>query len=108
MRISDWSSDVCSSDLLLEDRVADRIELSFFSTQFLLECLANASEVVGNIQAEGPERHFVLFLHMHRAAVPVKDADGRQHRVRLAVVGPTDGRCGYTVDRKSTRLNSSH
>src|SRR3546814_12303031 len=40
---------------------------------------------------------------MHRAAVPVKDADGRQHRVRLAVVGPTDGRCGYTVleNRKS-------
>src|SRR3546814_6539074 len=82
MRISDWSSDVCSSDLPEEqdhrrgdakgDHVGKRIE---FGTEFTLR----------TEQPRDPPVH------------PVEHPGDDDHRYRRR-----------PVDRKSTRLNSSH
>src|SRR3546814_7854706 len=63
MRISDWSSDVCSSDLVMATARASL-------TGRLRSALRIASGVVPNIGAA------VLVASSHTAAGPVADADG--------------------------------
>src|SRR3546814_6523818 len=108
MRISDWSSDVCSSDLELRrghhlfeaDRVAEdgerivrRVAARLhrdFGEGFVLGAITLL--IVAPAAAEElrrPWRLLVLALDI------VGDAGEAFHR-------------GLTVDRKSTRLNSSH
>src|SRR3546814_3074130 len=112
MRISDWSSDVCSSDLLLQ-RCGGCIR---FGGQAHIRTLLALNDVdlqlaeIGRIEREGGAprsggyicdlpRHAIdpLPIHAH-----VDDAIG-QHRTSV------DGwRDPLQRDRKSTRLNSSH
>src|SRR3546814_9670446 len=87
MRISDWSSDVCSSDLT--------------SAHFTLYALT--------LDPADPTRYKVggTWLKMAKAtvAITIKDDDGglktQSHDFWRTIYGPV-------VDRKSTRLNSSH
>src|SRR3546814_2787531 len=89
MRISDWSSDVCSSDLLLHLVVVDAVDH-------------------GDVGTAGRGRD----QHLLGAALQVfaggllggEDAGALQHHVD-AQLAPRQLR---RVDRKSTRLNSSH
>src|SRR3546814_3711024 len=83
MRISDWSSDVCSSDLMQHGQFRRR-------------------RPVGPQHVEETVFRVVRILH---AAKPVK-ADF-ERRSRSSDVGGA-GEKAATVDRKSTRLNSSH
>src|SRR3546814_4571014 len=102
MRISDWSSDVCSSDLTVElrppryrppaivafERAAQRqlVEFRLFGQQEGQSALALALAVDGQEQVgEGGA---------------VQRAAGSPHQPRH--------RIGDIGDRKSTRLNSSH
>src|SRR3546814_10696454 len=98
MRISDWSSDVCSSDL-----VAARMENA---------ALAAAAPIA----TPGPARLAIPDLPARPGAPhpPADDADTPDNTVSnenpadietasLRMHGPTDAE-----DRKSTRLNSSH
>src|SRR3546814_4514057 len=102
MRISDWSSDVCSSDL----RKAEQLCLR--PGEFAVGVNELAQHIVGDLRA--PQRHArnigdkpPAHFHDRDARVGVKDADvGRRHD--LAARTERDA----MQDRKSTRLNSSH
>src|SRR3546814_2391598 len=114
MRISDWSSDVCSSDLPLiaHDRFANAHDC--------------CSDPVGSVALAGNYRvagiaHGLRQLSLIQFAASVgevgqqqsADADGR-HQPDLAVAMLAEhkridaARCDIELDRKSTRLNSSH
>src|SRR3546814_1276679 len=99
MRISDWSSDVCSSDLFLhpfEDQAKQRAAAVHIVREEVVEMVANRA--LGQARGLGA-RQPVLGL-----ALKLRVADEhRQHH--LAAVEHV---VGGDLDRKSTRLNSSH
>src|SRR3546814_3823853 len=105
MRISDWSSDVCSSDL-----AAGTVAVAVLVGGLLLLALSRFS-LERFTTAEGLDRigHriwlLVAAITLHNApeglAVGVsfaRDAGGEGYATAL----------GIGIDRKSTRLNSSH
>src|SRR3546814_9224249 len=107
MRISDWSSDVCSSDLLLEvfgavvvAEEALRIAGEPGIAALLLEGIGDALDHLGIAQRlaglfvdEDRQRHAPQALARNAPVRPLLD-----HRAQAIAPG----------DRKSTRLNSSH
>src|SRR3546814_3340186 len=112
MRISDWSSDVCSSDLwadlvLVAPATADfmaRLAHGHGNDLLTTLCLATAAPI-----ALAPAMNRLMWAD----AVTQKnrlllEGDG----VHLFGPGVGDQACGETgagrIDRKSTRLNSSH
>src|SRR3546814_10564835 len=105
MRISDWSSDVCSSDLRPALALADADDAVAGG-----ELAAGLGRTAGD---QVPDHHHVVLLLQLRA-----DALERQRHAlvealgaaRVEVVGMRVDRRGVGVeeDRKSTRLNSSH
>src|SRR3546814_10907768 len=96
MRISDWSSDVCSSDLADE----------------LLELLAHLAlgaglaphHGVGGIANHGED----VFIGERLQPLLVISLADQRRGVELPVAGVQHGAGGGAEDRKSTRLNSSH
>src|SRR3546814_6592021 len=101
MRISDWSSDVCSSDLPGPHAEA----------QQLFEVVAGLGEQVEPV--DGVAVH--VGHDQHALAAQVLDGHGGGHAAVVAEgveVGPELGHPAGLVaeveDRKSTRLNSSH
>src|SRR3546814_5755574 len=117
MRISDWSSDVCSSDL---GAGVDRVELvgkDFAGADRGLGQMRHAVHGVRHAQAVPMHRCLLLeaVLDMNAQAIALSHADFRSRD--LAVVAPCGGlavRLGNQTgttggrDRKSTRMNSSH
>src|SRR3546814_971761 len=101
MRISDWSSDVCSSDLAIADYFQNREKAM--------------SAESGSYRPLPPE---LLYLDKDRwSAVieeqPVHLATGfhepeSDRVIDCGVDAPRDFTPERTADRKSTRLNSSH
>src|SRR3546814_10531560 len=96
MRISDWSSDVCSSDLIGGAVVVEDI-------------VENLDIAVRHHQHAGARRHarddIALWREIGRAVVVhdiFEDADIMPALHRQA------GQVEHEEDRKSTRLNSSH
>src|SRR3546814_5825041 len=105
MRISDWSSDVCSSDLVVAAaRVADD-DLELVAVAADVEGIDAASEAAADM-------HFGLVPDAHLdAALEVGDLDLAVGMERTGFVDRGGGqrRGGQgRQDRKSTRLNSSH
>src|SRR3546814_2866479 len=100
MRISDWSSDVCSSDLQLLIRRG-------------LKALARAEALGG---AEGPYALQAALAACHARARRAEDTDWHRiaalyDRLRQAMPSPVvelNRAVAHSIDRKSTRLNSSH
>src|SRR3546814_4475440 len=99
MRISDWSSDVCSSDLL----IALLLQAAAFAFQRALDALVDRAFpgtqalVLGLVLLVVAERALQLgaqLLHLGH-----QRGDGIARRVACDAQG---------LDRKSTRLNSSH
>src|SRR3546814_5198240 len=114
MRISDWSSDVCSSDLRHRSRfqkALPRRDAQFLQSRelrFMLDALGHN---------EQPERAGEVDDRAHDDAVAVAAVDGAgEAAVDLQIIDrqPREQRqAGITgaeivEDRKSTRLNSSH
>src|SRR3546814_9567711 len=103
MRISDWSSDVCSSDLLggvlRGDGAAQRNRLAIDELGFL-----------GRLQIVGRAAADVLVRARQRADADAPRADGgREGGDRPAARGITKkAPVTRSLDRKGTRLNSSH
>src|SRR3546814_8518271 len=107
MRISDWSSDVCSSDLQTLGRAAEEDNTQHFLQRPNL--LANGS---------GRDRQFIsgaCEAQMARGGIQHAQAIQRQmgalHSVTAGAIRETRGIWASNVsplDRKSTRLNSSH
>src|SRR3546814_9310124 len=101
MRISDWSSDVCSSDLLVHAKsLAD--EGSFRVAAAKLGLTQPA--LTKSIQALEAEVGVRLFDRSRKGIAPT--AAGAALLRRAA--GLLDGMADLQADRKSTRLNSSH
>src|SRR3546814_1689360 len=122
MRISDWSSDVCSSDLLDALRGADQsagaadIDFAFPGHRI--------RSAIGAVRREGPgcallvAREVLGDLRDDVARALDDDAVARPHPQPRDLVGIVERRVGdddaahrhglQPRDRKSTRLNSSH
>src|SRR3546814_7705061 len=91
MRISDWSSDVCSSDLLISGEHVGSLAMS--------EAGAGSDVVSMKLRAEQVQGGYVL----NGTKFWITNATCAD---TLVVYARTDGHAGS--DRKSTRLNSSH
>src|SRR3546814_3225256 len=112
MRISDWSSDVCSSDLVLgvvhRQPLADIVEGDPDLPVLLLDCRVRLLQLdfhalpVGDVadRADDPFHPTIRAATAYRAIEHPPPAP-------VAVPHPVFGR-EEVVDRKSTRLNSSH
>src|SRR3546814_5674591 len=127
MRISDWSSDVCSSDLQREKNMSDRISL-LGSTALAALMLATATPA--HAQATDPanageggaaaDEIVVTGLRasLENAAAIKRDSGQIQDSIVAEDIGKLpDTNIAETLqripgvqisDRKSTRLNSSH
>src|SRR3546814_6992869 len=112
MRISDWSSDVCSSDLsghtcaVLEQL----LEEAAGATEVLDAVIAQSESQAGSLWrlreniSEGQKRSGVSIKH--DISVPISNIDSFLARAGSALTKSYPGI--RLVDRKSTRLNSSH
>src|SRR3546814_5352789 len=112
MRISDWSSDVCSSDLYVE--VSDQLCGLTWGAEDLPAAIgaATSREDDGSYTPPYEIVRALTLFGAHAAAVPaietiypaITDTEG------LAAYAARGRRDGFTgmIDRKSTRLNSSH
>src|SRR3546814_1400097 len=128
MRISDWSSDVCSSDLLINEAKI-LASLPFSSLQQLQAQVRQTQQLLGQAQriaydVQQIEQAFsTRYRNMDLNASDQALIDGAQDRwetsvagfedalkVQAGVVGNIDGArtAMSNIDRKSTRLNSSH
>src|SRR3546814_7191618 len=112
MRISDWSSDVCSSDLGAGDEIFGHVAIAPEELQALVH---NLVMQVGDRQLDLSRFDWREFaLEMARDAPVGKHAKCgrfrrqlRQHELRILEIGNRAAE-GLALDRKSTRLNSSH
>src|SRR3546814_2601203 len=98
MRISDWSSDVCSSDL---ERILREKMLDVGEQQFLMLLLVMDAE--GDERQRGRRQAGQGALH-RGIDMRAPDADFVERRARQQAAL----RARMARDRKSTRLNSSH
>src|SRR3546814_5624549 len=101
MRISDWSSDVCSSDLGLDD--ARRVDV---------EILGEGAQPDAKVRVWRPEQRSAAAVIFEIVDVAADVRTGGAHRIDIAAL-PAVGARGaegerVAEDRKSTRLNSSH
>src|SRR3546814_4143654 len=103
MRISDWSSDVCSSDLLLMSASAREVTRQFraerFTSAVVLAVVISASILLSLFLAR------TIVRPLRRLAIAAQRV--RAGRAREVVVPRLPSRRDE-IDRKSTRLNSSH
>src|SRR3546814_4238890 len=120
MRISDWSSDVCSSDL--RARLPDPVKILLASDAWFPQVngvVRTLSRVRAELEAQGhvfevicPDQFRTIpcpsYPEIRLAILP-----GRGLVRRIEAAAPdaihiaTEGPIGLAVDRKSTRLNSS-
>src|SRR3546814_4321243 len=99
MRISDWSSDVCSSDLGFEEHLLDGRRLAAAADAYFYRVAQHrVAERTDGFREGGGEQQRLPVLRelLHDVAYLVLEAHV-QHAVGLV-----------EQDRKSTRLNSSH
>src|SRR3546814_5794526 len=112
MRISDWSSDVCSSDLTELDfskRVVDAVVEAFGATKenpLIINLPSTVEHSTPNIFADMIEwmhrnvaKRDAIILSVH----PHNDRGTGTAAGEFALMAGAD-----RIDRKSTRLNSSH
>src|SRR3546814_8940778 len=101
MRISDWSSDVCSSDLLLAVVVPEQSAAEDHGRR---EIAVRSGDLDGRILLAG-ELH-CLDVVLQRGHSHHREGTGVEPILGLVGVSHCPGH--PTIDRKSTRLNSSH
>src|SRR3546814_3365285 len=105
MRISDWSSDVCSSDLCdrrilrsVEEVGAEQMRVEFVDAsgdRSHVNTDVDTAALLGQIKRRGATCGIELAVKRREAEVAEREARERMVRIEC-------------VDRKSTRLNSSH
>src|SRR3546814_2647964 len=105
MRISDWSSDVCSSDLRLQGRYrgarADYDVAVATYNRTLVGALRDVADIV--VSRVATERQLVGRREALKAAAEASKLAGLRYRAGLS-----NQIVQLTAARKSTRLNSSH
>src|SRR3546814_8971035 len=113
MRISDWSSDVCSSDLLIQLIPSEERLLTIEDTRELLVPHRNAVHLLyskdGQGQAKVGAKHLLeASLRMRPDRILLQELRDGTAIFYLRNVNSGHPGSITTVDRKSTRLNSSH
>src|SRR3546814_3854649 len=116
MRISDWSSDVCSSDLVVEESYKARVWI--VSPTTLMATLNTVRAVLKDvrmreqasiIQAEvGKMMEDVLRLDQRVGKLESHFDQARRDIEQIRTSSTKILSRGEKIDRKSTRLNSSH
>src|SRR3546814_7062810 len=105
MRISDWSSDVCSSDLTLTATPANLAGRLLLATGFL----ERTAKTFGALAAEADRYAAGAAPSPFPFAAPKPDAERRRRVDGLVAEIEASGHGhGLAADRKSKRLNSSH
>src|SRR3546814_2416323 len=121
MRISDWSSDVCSSDLLAAEQTKARVDILAINAQETVD----DTRIVHRPAPSKNRRRSASHAAAHPASGALMPRQRPRAAVRIGVSGaPTaeateTGDAGELLsvaaitavirpDRKSTRLNSSH
>src|SRR3546814_9945575 len=101
MRISDWSSDVCSSDLLLASwpLIAATAPVNPATVEAKIIDSARSSRP----WSTAPENHAGYTIGTCVMSPPLRTA-----ATRLSQIGQAGSGTREPADRKSTRLNSSH
>src|SRR3546814_8194839 len=120
MRISDWSSDVCSSDLAIALGVEEVSPLDLASAYLTFADDSTAVEPYAITRIEDGDGNVLLEPDRPEPEAGAVDQDVAR-AVTYALQGVIDGGTGGaadigrpaagktgTTDRKSTRLNSSH
>src|SRR3546814_7181352 len=97
MRISDWSSDVCSSDLMIDHQVERQVVLRRNPFDVLPAAVTRIDLLVRQWRKAA-----VSIRRIRRQHVNAADAALAVRFEKLVKVGK------IVADRKSTRLNSSH
>src|SRR3546814_4586996 len=107
MRISDWSSDVCSSDLVIETKqTSDGYIIGGTDPEF--------TNPFGGFTPSRAKRSYTDILPSANLSVDLSDqvvlrfAAGKTVTRSDFVAIPPGVDLNGTLDRKSTRLNSSH
>src|SRR3546814_7853464 len=117
MRISDWSSDVCSSDLSAAEPAmqayAKRIVHVGEAGSGQLAKMVNQIAIAGLVQALSEAVHFAKRAGLDVATVidAISGGAAQSWQMNNRALTMADGEFdfGFAVkDRKSTRLNSSH
>src|SRR3546814_6409695 len=99
MRISDWSSDVCSSDL--------RIRLEFLRHHDVIRQVDDAARGVGGVEDRLGGRGEVVLAQALADIHPARSEEGVGHAAADNEMIDLADKV-FEQDRKSTRLNSSH
>src|SRR3546814_4545204 len=110
MRISDWSSDVCSSDLAGRTLNARRPKTPREDTIQPAPAMITSRKHTRRIAMQAPLKLAALLLALAAVAMPATAAardNDRGHRGHDRSSYYDRDRRGHQ-DRKSTRLNSSH
>src|SRR3546814_9625169 len=104
MRISDWSSDVCSSDLLLDQRLIAGLG-NIYVCEALYRARLSPVRPAGTVTGARAARLATGIRSVLEDAIAAGGSSLRDYV-------QTSGELGYFqhdwADRKSTRLNSSH
>src|SRR3546814_10093057 len=108
MRISDWSSDVCSSDLGLSfpgGHLRIQLKQLFQSFGIVLKSTADIDAlqhlVIAVVSGSQVVRHLL-------GVIEISDCRREMRLTRQEDVFGAAGQVSLILDRKSTRLNSSH
>src|SRR3546814_1070160 len=100
MRISDWSSDVCSSDLLLEELRKGKAGVADGKALICsLQGIRPPRDWKDEEDAKGTTAKLARFLHSEAENEPLID---------MVIIDESHYLRNPETDRKSTRLNSSH
>src|SRR3546814_1167451 len=125
MRISDWSSDVCSSDLMAQVVVTGlvltaliHLTLGFSPAASLALglplALSSTAQVLPGLKSSGRinspfgEKAFSILLFQDLAIVPMITIVAVLSRAPADPSAPPGWQMAFFTDRKSTRLNSGH
>src|SRR3546814_6216215 len=108
MRISDWSSDVCSSDLTFEQYAKVAVKNhhhATFNPKAFVRRETPIEEVMSSEMIAYPNTKLMCSINIDGAAAAIvtNEAYARKHGLMGREV-----RVRGEADRKSTRLNSSH
>src|SRR3546814_2636931 len=102
MRISDWSSDVCSSDLCRFDQLDA-------NTPLMQIMAATVNYLSKHVHRHDTERIFTELRHSLADITPMSAQRLPWSEVRIDRSNRRwESLCALAKDRKSTRLNSSH
>src|SRR3546814_9318892 len=119
MRISDWSSDVCSSDLRADIsgrektpysiwRKMQRKNIGFEQLSDTMAFRVIVDSVEDCYQALGvAHSHYRVVPGRFKDYVSIPKPNGYRS-IHTGIIGPENQRLEIQIDRKSTRLNYSH